>query len=513
MMKPSDSGVMPLLSPASVVSSPRQALDVAAELRETRSELVRAPHVRLSQLRRLDEQLTAQFELLMSTGTAALRPRSADLNRPGALFTQAVLAIQLQDSGAFDDLVQTAQEVPRVEQALASALGWVSAPALQHRLREMLASAEPVTRRVALSACAMHRVDPGAILLPCLQDSDASVRAAAARTAASVARVDTLDMLLAEASAGDAQADADDRSAQHDAAAEDSAEDDPDSEFANTQVIGYDDEVSGEAGPVDRGPRADWPALPELVAPPEPAELLRGNARGWSAWAAVMLGDRGAALATLLDLALGDTPFAAHALPVYMRACELNDAHDVLRTLTRRSGATARRRLIQGCGAVGDPLYLPWLMDMMTEDAWARLAGESFSLITGADLLALDLVRRRPEGITTRPGEYLSEADPARIDDLQLPWPDRHSVAAWWSAQQQQFPVGRRHFMGGVTAVDRAIDVLGTGLQRQRFAAAQWLALLRPGRRLFPVRAPARRQKRWLAELTGASAAGAPTVT
>jgi uncharacterized protein (TIGR02270 family) len=317
-------------------------------------------------------------------------------------------------------------------------------------------------------------------------------------------------MLLDEVSAGDAQAEADLQSAQND----NPIDDDPDSEFANTQVIGYgDDEVSGDAGPVSVGPRADWPALPELIPPLEPAEVLRSDARGWSAWAAVMLGDRGAALDTLLDLALGDTPFAAHALPVYLRACDLNDAHDVLRTLTRRSGATARRRLIQGCGAVGDPLYLPWLMDMMTEDAWARLAGESFSLITGADLLALDLVRRRPEGITTRPGEYLSEADAGRAEDLQLPWPDRHSVAAWWSAQQQQFPVGRRHFMGGVTAVDRAIDVLGTGLQRQRYAAAQWLALLRPGRRLFPVRAPARRQKRWLAELTGASAAGAPTVT
>jgi hypothetical protein len=32
-------------------------------------------------------------------------------------------------------------------------------------------------------------------------------------------------------------------------------------------------------------------------------------------------------------------------------------------------------------------------------------------------------------------------------------------------------------------------------------AAAQCLALQRPGKRLFPVPAPARRQKRWLIEL------------
>ena len=502
MMKPSDSGVMPLLSPAAAVTSPRQALEVAAELRDARTEMVRAPHVRLSQLRKLDEQLTLQFELLASTGDAALRRRAAELSRPSDVFTQAVLALQMHNAPAFDDLIEAAQHQPRVEQALASALGWVPAAALQGRLREMLAGNVPVARRVALSACVMHRVDPGAVLLPCLLDIDPGVRAAAARAAASAGRVDTLDMLLEAVMVSDA---GEPQDLHDEPAPEHVVDDDPDSEFAVTEVLRYDDEsddsVSGGSGPVSTGPREDWPALPELTVPPDPAERLRGDARGWSAWAAVMLGDRGSALATLGELALGDQPFAAHALPLYMRACDVNDAHDVLRTLTRRSGATARRRLIQGCGAVGDPLYLPWLMDMMTEDAWARVAGESFALITGADLVALDLVRHRPEGITTRPGEYLAEADPGRIDDVHLPWPDRHSVAAWWSAQQGHFPVGRRHFMGAPPAVDRAIDVLGTGLQRQRAAAAQWLALLRPGKRLFPVRAPARRQKRWLIEL------------
>ncbi len=502
MMKPSDSGVMPLLSPAAAVTSPRQALEVAAELRDARTEMVRAPHVRLSQLRKLDEQLTLQFELLASTGDAALRRRAAELTRPSDVFTQAVLALQMHNAPAFDDLIEAAQHQPRVEQALASALGWVPAAALQGRLREMLAGHVPVARRVALSACVMHRVDPGAVLLPCLLDIDPGVRAAAARAAASAGRVDTLDMLLEAVMVSDA---GEPQDLHDDPAPEHVVDDDPDSEFAVTEVLRYDDEsddsVSGGSGPVSTGPREDWPALPELTVPPDPAERLRGDARGWSAWAAVMLGDRGSALATLGELALGDQPFAAHALPLYMRDCDVNDAHDVLRTLTRRSGATARRRLIQGCGAVGDPLYLPWLMDMMTEDAWARVAGESFALITGADLVALDLVRHRPEGITTRPGEYLAEADPGRIDDVHLPWPDRHSVAAWWSAQQGHFPVGRRHFMGAPPAVDRAIDVLGTGLQRQRAAAAQWLALLRPGKRLFPVRAPARRQKRWLIEL------------
>jgi hypothetical protein len=48
---------------------------------------------------------------------------------------------------------------------------------------------------------------------------------------------------------------------------------------------------------------------------------------------------------------------------------------------------------------------------------------------------------------------------------------------------------------------ERTLDVLNNAFQRQRAAAAQWLALLRPGVKLFAVRAPVRRQKRWLTDI------------
>jgi hypothetical protein len=501
-MKSSDHEVMPKLVPTTAAGPLHPGLDAAAELREARTEMVRAPNVRLMQLRKLDEQLAQHLEALAAIGPAAVRRRSADLIRPGDLFTQSVLSIELRETHRFDELLHLAEHEMHIEQALASALGWVAGPPLQARLREMLASSNPVARRIALSACAMHRVDPGAVLVPSLQSSDPALHAAAARTAASVGRVDMMDMLIDGLSAPAQTTPS--TPPVTEVPGDDEDEDDHVSEFPTTEMITFADDDDDFASSRSASPRASsWPALPEPGSPPNPSALLRCDIRGWSAWAAVMLGDRGVALEVLQELALSDTPFAAHALPLYLRACDLNDAHDVLRTLTRRGGATSRRRLIQGCGVVGDPLYLPWLMDMMTEDAWARLAGEAFSLITGADLMALDLVRRRPDGLTTRPGEYLSEADPGRIDDALLPWPDRHSVSAWWTAQQSHFRVGRRHFMGDMPSHDRLLDVINNGFQRQRAAAAQWLALLRPGSKLFPVRAPARRQKRWLTDIGG----------
>ncbi|MFM2065325.1 MAG: hypothetical protein RLZZ584_234 [Pseudomonadota bacterium] len=502
-MKPSDHAVTPPPTTANPASSVRAGLEAAAELREARSDMVRAPNVRLAQLRRLDEQLIVQLETLVAAGPQVLKRRASELTRPGDLFTQAVLSLELREPRPFDELLYLAETELHVEQALASALGWGAGPALQVRLRDLLASNSPVARRIALSACAMHRVDPGAVLVPSLQSGDPALRTAAARSAACAGRVDMMDILLE----GLEEPPQLPMTSQAPAVTEMPGDDEDDhlSEFPITEVIGLsdddDDYASGARGRAGRPRASSWPTLPDPGQPPNPAELLRTDTRGWSAWAAVMLGDRHAALDALQDLALSETPFAAHALPLYLRACELIDAHDVLRTLTRRSGATSRRRLIQGCGAVGDPLYLPWLMDMMTEDAWARLAGEAFSMITGADLVALDLVRRRREGITTRPGEYLAEADPGRIDDLHLPWPDRHSVSAWWTAQQAHFRVGRRHFMGGMPTYERTLDVLNNGFQRQRGAAAQWLGLLRPGHKLFAVRAPVRRQKRWLTDI------------
>ena len=59
--------------------------------------------------------------------------------------------------------------------------------------------------------------------------------------------------------------------------------------------------------------------------------------------------------------------------------------------------------LIQGAGIAGDPSYVPWLIKQMKDLKLTRLAGESFSLITGLDLAYLDLERRPPR--TSRPAQ------------------------------------------------------------------------------------------------------------
>lgn len=144
----------------------------------------------------------------------------------------------------------------------------------------------------------------------------------------------------------------------------------------------------------------------------------------------------------------------------------------------------------------GDPALVPWLIRQMTQPQFARIAGESFSVLTGADLEANRLRCAAPENQGGPTGDL--EDDAAIDEDEGLPWPDAEKIAAWWRAEGHRFPGGRRFFIGQAPSVEGCRRVLRHGVQRQRIAAAQYLCLLQPGTKLFPTSAPAWRQQRWL---------------
>jgi uncharacterized protein (TIGR02270 family) len=146
----------------------------------------------------------------------------------------------------------------------------------------------------------------------------------------------------------------------------------------------------------------------------------------------------------------------------------------------------------------GDPLFCPWLICRMQEPAFARLAGEAFSWITGIDLAAHGLDRRPPDRVPAGPNDDPADDRVAMDPDDGLPWPEPHKLADWWGAHRAQFPPGVRSFMGAPPGALHCAAVLREGGQRQRAAAAAYLCLLHPGTPLFPTRAPAWRQQRWL---------------
>jgi uncharacterized protein (TIGR02270 family) len=156
------------------------------------------------------------------------------------------------------------------------------------------------------------------------------------------------------------------------------------------------------------------------------------------------------------------------------------------------------RIAIIAAGAFGDPASIPWLMEQMKVPELARVAGEAFTMITGVDIALEDLDAEKPEGFeagpTENPGDDNVEMDP----DENLPWPGSELIAKWWTQRQAEFQKGTRYLLGKPISVDWCQQVLRTGRQRQRAAAALELAILQTGQPLFNVASPGFRQQQLL---------------
>ena len=416
----------------------QQHAEEAALLRHVRSVLVRAPHVRLLQLGRLDERIAAHLDGVAVAGRHGTAYCVAALERPGAgeVFALGVRAIESRDAKLLQRTLALIDALPDAARGLASALGWVSASDLQGVVRGLLTSKTASHRVLGLTACRMHGVDPGPALPTALRDERPELRAAALRAAAELGRVDLL------------------------AQARESITDDN----------------------------------PELVF--------------WAAWAACLLGERQASLRVLAvaaSAASESTPWAERALALAMLASPFEQANELARALSQTAQAQAdparQRRLIRALGLLGDARFLPWLIDRMTDPALMRLAGESFSWITGADLARADLETLQAPERPEHPSDDPQDDDVSLDEDESLPWPDVAKIRAWWTQQaslQAAAQAGQRLFCGEPAGMPAASRVLREGTQRLRTLAALWLCVLQPGGKLFQVAAPTTRQRRWL---------------
>lgn len=408
-----------------------QHRDDATVLQNNRTYLIRAPHVKLRNLRRLDDRLAAHVDGLDVAGELGSNLALAALENPGPseVFTAAVRAIQTRNATTLENVFALTQFLPESQTGLFSAFGWVSAASLRGITQSLLNSEDPFRRQVGIAACGMHRVDPGEALVAALNDADPALRACALRTAADVGRVEL------RAVCEEALADAD-----------------PQCAFEAARAVALLGNRQGAA-----------PALGKFATTPGPS--------------------RADALALLLKL---QTPTEAHA---------------VLKKLSE--DPTDTRLLIRGVGIAGDPRYVPWLIQKMQDPKLMRLAGESFSLITGLDLAWVDFEQSAPEGDQTGPTDDPDDDDVAMDEDDGLPWPDAEKIAVWWQANGHRFTEGTRYFMGEPPSPAHSRVILKEGFQRQRIAAAEWLCLLQPGTPLFNTAAPAWRQQRWLARMGG----------
>ncbi len=217
------------------------------------------------------------------------------------------------------------------------------------------------------------------------------------------------------------------------------------------------------------------------------------NCRFYAAWSACLLGNRNA-LSVLQSFALSPSFYQEAAVKMAFRSTDLHAAMKWHRELAANR-ETARQAVI-GSGIIGDPALIPWLIEQMDVPASARVAGEAFTLITGADITNEMLEGELPEGLEAGPNDD-PEDDNVQMDaDEGLPWPNPELIRAWWETNKSRFNNGARHLLGLPITPENIRQILKTGFQHQRYAAAVEQALLQPGKPLLEVRAPGHRQLR-----------------
>jgi uncharacterized protein (TIGR02270 family) len=210
-----------------------------------------------------------------------------------------------------------------------------------------------------------------------------------------------------------------------------------------------------------------------------------------AAWSATLAGNK-EAVEVLKSFVLPKSPYKENALNTALRRMELAAALTWHRHLVQSPDTI--RLAVMGSGIIGDPSLIPWLVEQMNTPSLSRVAGEAFTMITCVDVEREAMRGLRPEGFNAGPTDDPGDDNVAMNPDDDLPWPKAEAVLHWWGRNKGAFPSGTRHLLGKpITAVNLR-NILRSGRQRQRAAAALELAILEPDRPLFAVRAPGLRQ-------------------
>jgi len=406
-----------------------QHAEEAAFLWILRSYAVHAPHYRLKDLAKLDNRVEAHLDGLRISGSDGwdLCEQALEIGEAGEMFAAGLLALESKDPRKLANVIGIAETAPDAVKGLISALGWTEPSKLSGTVKQLLESKSSFQQLLGISACAIHRVNPGPTLLSQLIKDTANPLPLRARALKTAGELKCRDLIY----------------------------------------------------PIQDCFQDEAPLI-----------------RFWAAWSAVLLGNRSQAVEILKTFTVTPAGQFPSPLPILLRAISTENATNLLKGLAQYP--EQHRDLVAGAGMIGDPFYIPWLIKQMHTPEMARLAGESFSFITGVDIAYEDLDANRPEDFESGPSENPSDDNVALDSDEDLAWPDPSKIQTWWDAKQHQFQTGHRYFLGAPITEAHCRKVLREGYQRQRAAAALELALMKPDEVLFEVRAPGWRQQRLL---------------
>lgn len=205
----------------------------------------------------------------------------------------------------------------------------------------------------------------------------------------------------------------------------------------------------------------------------------------WALRSTVLLGDN-TALAKLETYIDHSSPFSDSAIEIYVRAAPVASSRQLISRLA--SDDKNIRLAIHCSAALGDPQAITWLLHMMNQAKFSRVAAEAFTTITGIHLEQNNLSLELPKIADPVPNNDPEDEGVDMDVDENLPWPDTEKLKAVWQTYGQQYQVGRRYFLGRPIEVAHLQNCLKDGCQRHRHAAAMEIGLLMPAQSLINTR-------------------------
>jgi len=424
-----------------------------------RDRAVDAPHYSLADLAKLDDRIEAHIDGLRIAGDAGweICKEALSIEEAGEVFAASVLAFESGDEGRIHTVVDAGTKSPELSRGLISALGWLPYQHAEGYIKKLLSSDSPLVRRVGIAACAIHRKDPGRSLIDVISDNDPLLKARALKVAGELGRVDLMALLQKNF-------------------------------YPEDEKIcfwaAWSAAILGDSGAVSflksfvvssqpPHPCLEYGAGPTLLPQGEREESNESTPRP-----------------------TGGRERTEDALKIALRRMELSAAQNWQRELAENPDSV--RLSVIGAGVIGDPMSISWLIEQMKTRELARVAGESFTMITGVDIAYEDLEGKWPEGFEAGPTENPEDENIEMDLDEDLPWPNPELIQKWWDQNKGRFRNGTRYLLGQPISLEHLQQVLRTGLQRQRAAAALELAMMNSGQPLFEVRAPGFRQKKTL---------------
>jgi uncharacterized protein (TIGR02270 family) len=163
-----------------------------------RDRAVSEPHYDLADLAQLDERVEANIDGLRIAGDDGweICREAMALETPGEIFSAGVLAFESGIPKRMDAMLAAVENDRELQRALVSALGWIDFDRIREPARELMGAQLSFLKLIGLSAYAVHRRDPGAVLATLVNDPDPHVRARALKSVGELGRSDLLPLAL-----------------------------------------------------------------------------------------------------------------------------------------------------------------------------------------------------------------------------------------------------------------------------------------------------------------------------